>query len=265
MDAQTTIEIIVIALLLISGYIFLLQTVLRKNTNRGASLVIAVVLLVLYGSIAGVLLMVLNSFGSMDMTMQVHAQGFDMSSVGVLGAMVGVGYALIMACLVVLTALNGLIRNFSELRKGYLALFLVYLLGLVYITIINRIGTVQNTVFLSPFSSLADIRKESGSTDYVNHMLMNVAMFVPMGMLLPAIYPEKLNKGLYAFAIGLMATTIIETAQYMLRLGQYDIDDMIANTAGALAGFAFYRIYDHFFGERYEEEEDEEEEDEEEE
>ena len=245
MDAQTTIEIIVIALLLISGYIFLLQTVLRKNTNRGASLVIAVVLLVLYGSIAGVLLMVLNSFGSMDMTMQM--------------------VLVIMACLVVLTALNGLIRNFSELRKGYLALFLVYLLGLVYITIINRIGTVQNTVFLSPFSSLADIRKESGSTDYVNHMLMNVAMFVPMGMLLPAIYPEKLNKGLYAFAIGLMATTIIETAQYMLRLGQYDIDDMIANIAGALAGFAFYRIYDHFFGERYEEEEDEEEEDEEEE
>ncbi len=96
-------------------------------------------------------------------------------------------------------------------------------------------------------------------------MLMNVAMFVPMGMLLPAVYPDKLNKLLYAFAIGMMATTIIETTQYMLHLGQYDIDDMIANTAGALVGFVFYRIYDHFFGERYEEDEDDEEEEEEEE
>ncbi len=222
MDTQTTFEIIVIALLLISGYIFLLQTLLRKAASRGSSLVIAVVLLVLYGSGAGVLLLVLNSLGSMDMTMQM--------------------VLVLMACVVVLTALYGMVRNFSELRKGYLALFLVYLLGLAYITIINRIGTTQTTVFLSPFSSLADIRKESGSTDYVNHMLMNVAMFVPMGMLLPAIYPDKLNKLLYAFAIGMMTTTIIETTQYMLHLGQYDIDDMIANTAGALVGFAFYRI-----------------------
>ena len=72
---------------------------------------------------------------------------------------------------------------------------------------------------------------------------MNVAMFVPIGFLFPLILPEKLNKLSLVIPLGLMLTTLIETTQMLLRMGQCDLEDLVANTVGAIIGLLLYRMF----------------------
>ena len=45
--------------------------------------------------------------------------------------------------------------------------------------------------------------------------------------------------------IGVMLSTIIESCQLIFRLGNCDVDDILANTFGALLGLVLYKIVHH--------------------
>ena len=222
MSGQNTMQMIIIGIILLCGYIYLLQMVLKRAANKSAAPFIAIVLLVIYGVVSVVLLLTLTRLGTTEMTM--------------------LGLLIFLAAAVLSAAVYGLLRNFRELNKGMLVLFLVYLLGLAYITLMSRSSrTADKTIRMVPFASLSQLR--TSTTDMLNHMLLNVAMFVPLGLLFPLIYPAKLGKFLYAVGMGLMCTVIIESVQMMFQLGQCDVDDMIANTIGAIAGYLVFLLY----------------------
>lgn len=67
-----------------------------------------------------------------------------------------------------------------------------------------------------------------------------------MGFLLPFVQPQKRAKLSYALLMGMLSTTIIETTQMLLRLGQADRTDIVTNVLGAVIGYLLYRIARRF-------------------
>ena len=73
------------------------------------------------------------------------------------------------------------------------------------------------------------------------NMTGNLLLFVPMGVLLPCIWPWQ-RKFIGFFATSFLIILCIETLQTLTLLGIGDIDDIILNLSGALAGYGIWRI-----------------------
>lgn len=131
----------------------------------------------------------------------------------------------------------------TSINKGKAALFLMYFAIVLYATIFMRIGltNVGTTVAEKPFDDLMYAIKY-GDTEMLQHMALNILMFLPFGYLIPEINPRYLRKWSFAMIGGLMASTTIEMVQYVFQLGQSDIDDIIANTLGAILGYMVVRL-----------------------
>lgn len=72
----------------------------------------------------------------------------------------------------------------------------------------------------------------------------NIAVFVPFGLLIPRVINGKL---IHAFVIFLIGVSILETIQLLSRRGSLDIDDVLLNSFGFLAGYAVYRWVGRLF------------------
>ena len=103
-----------------------------------------------------------------------------------------------------------------------------------------RIGGGDSSIVTTPFDDLTEAIK-TGNIKLVEHMGLNVVMFVPFGYLIPAMNPDKLRKCSFVFWGGLMCSTVIEGVQMVCSLGQSDIDDIIANTIGSVIGYVVIR------------------------
>ena len=80
----------------------------------------------------------------------------------------------------------------------------------------------------------------------MRNTLGNLALFVPLGILLPLVSNRFLTfKRVLLFAVFLSLS--VESIQFLLRFfgnpRAVDIDDVILNTLGACVGFAFYKSF----------------------
>ena len=73
------------------------------------------------------------------------------------------------------------------------------------------------------------------------NMTGNLLLFVPMGVLLPCIWPCQ-RKFIVIFATSFLITLCIETLQVLTLLGIGDIDDMILNLLGTMVGYGMWHI-----------------------
>ncbi|MGA1835705.1 VanZ family protein [Herbiconiux sp. 11R-BC] len=72
--------------------------------------------------------------------------------------------------------------------------------------------------------------------------LANVAMFVPLGLLIGVLFGR--HRWGFAVLICFGVSSLIETAQFFLLPGRYGtVDDVIANTLGALVGALLARAW----------------------
>lgn len=126
-------------------------------------------------------------------------------------------------------------------RRRALLLFGIYFAVVAYLTIFMRIGSVDTSIVTTPFD---DLREAFINRDpaMMEHFLLNVVMFIPFGYLVPATNPKYLRKWSFALMGGLLASTVIEGCQMVFQLGQSDVDDIIANTVGAVIGYALVRF-----------------------
>ena len=69
----------------------------------------------------------------------------------------------------------------------------------------------------------------------------NVVMFIPLGFLLPGIFP-KLRTLLRTLGITALIITGVEILQLVTLVGSCDVDDLILNLLGAAIGYGFFRI-----------------------
>lgn len=99
----------------------------------------------------------------------------------------------------------------------------------------GRSGNKHTVILVVPFQRMIQ-QLQRGNREILQHALLNTVMTVPLGILIPLIH-HKLNKLSYAFLSGMMVSVMIETAQLIFKLGECDVDDIIANTLGAVIGY----------------------------
>ena len=73
----------------------------------------------------------------------------------------------------------------------------------------------------------------------IRPMLMNVFLFLPFGMSLSYMLPDRLclkTNWILVAASAFLLSLLLETAQYCLLVGNFETDDILCNTVGALLG-----------------------------
>ena len=74
-----------------------------------------------------------------------------------------------------------------------------------------------------------------GAGPFIYHVGGNLLWFVPLGALLPRLFPGV--KWYHALLAGLCLTLLVEGMQWVLGTGDPDVDDVMLNTLGALLGY----------------------------
>lgn len=72
----------------------------------------------------------------------------------------------------------------------------------------------------------------------------NILAFLPFGFFLPFLFTKVKSAGLAAGWAFLLSLTV-ETAQFLFRVGAFDVDDLILNTVGGSIGYSIWYIFLH--------------------
>lgn len=121
-----------------------------------------------------------------------------------------------------------------------LPLLAVGLYGILRLTLLRTPGTTP-VVHLQPFHILSP---EGFNDESYRTLLMNVFLFLPLGLSLPYLLPRKLPcKPLFTALVGLCLSVGVEIAQYHWCLGSCETDDVMMNTLGTVIGTLCFWLY----------------------
>ena len=94
---------------------------------------------------------------------------------------------------------------------------------------------------LVPFHTLAIYWRNLGSEFWMRNLFGNVFLLLPLGLLGPIAIPA-LDRWWLIALVALLYSVAIELIQRLVPARSADIDDVIVNLAGALLGFAAWRV-----------------------
>ena len=132
-------------------------------------------------------------------------------------------------------------------------LFLLYVLLLVYfLFFFEEYGRVaaEERVYrynLIPFLEIRRFwiyREQLGVLAVFSNIFGNVIGFIPYGFILPVIL-DRMRSGWLIILAGFGLSVTVEVIQLITKVGCFDVDDMILNTAGAALGYLLFFICDH--------------------
>lgn len=107
-------------------------------------------------------------------------------------------------------------------------------------SLFSAAGSVERAIGVIPFKSLYDMVISGASVIRIlENVGGNIAIFIPLGLLLPIIQKDRPQK---VILCGLAVSMLFEIIQYALALGSSDIDDLIFNTSGVMIGYLLYKI-----------------------
>lgn len=138
-------------------------------------------------------------------------------------------------------------------RKTYTALFIAYCALMLWL-LFDRPGYVEGIPYweqvsgqlnlipfrtLRLFAQLLDSSRPAYVRAAVINLVGNVIMFIPLGFLLPRVFPKcaTLRRVLPVTAAIIVAVEII---QLFTLVGSCDIDDLILNVLGSALGFRIH-------------------------
>jgi glycopeptide antibiotics resistance protein len=75
----------------------------------------------------------------------------------------------------------------------------------------------------------------------LHNTLGNILIFLPLGIFLPILF-KKFNSLSKVFVSSILISFTIEVLQFVLQIGQFDIDDILLNTVGAIIGFSLIKF-----------------------
>lgn len=130
-----------------------------------------------------------------------------------------------------------------QTRRGQI---LGLLLLAVYITGVFRVTGAGTIYQLHQYGLKPDITQMNlfpfSDKEYdLTGNLLNVVLFLPLGFLLPLLWPEW-NRMIPALLFGAAFSLLIEASQ-LLNIRFTDIDDVLLNTLGAVLGLLLYRAF----------------------
>lgn len=146
---------------------------------------------------------------------------------------------LLIAASVVLWSLLGVLM---PKKMKWIALLLAFLslAAIIYATLFSR-TPMDAAIHPIPFSSFA---RATVRPELYRSMLMNVFLFVPLGLSLPfALRGGIVRRLLITLAIGAALSLGIETVQLVFSLGLVEADDLICNAAGTAVGSTAYLLF----------------------
>ena len=134
-------------------------------------------------------------------------------------------------------------------RRMLWGTFAAYCLVMLWLLFGQRMGAAGDaSLNLVPFDTVSRflwVLQNSNQPGMITHAVVNLAgnvvMFVPLGLLLPAIWRHlrRFWRCLSAVSGVILA---IEITQLLTRLGACDVDDFILNLAGALLGYLLWLL-----------------------
>lgn len=77
---------------------------------------------------------------------------------------------------------------------------------------------------------------------YAREILQNILLFIPLGMILAAIFRDSKYPILWPVLIGLGLSVLTEVIQYLTRRGITELDDVMDNGAGLLIGIGVFKL-----------------------
>ena len=139
------------------------------------------------------------------------------------------------------------------IRRMGILLFAIYIIFLVYFLFFSeeygRAAEAQRVYRynLIPFVEIRRFwvyRKQLGFLAVFTNLFGNVIGFLPFGFILPVIL-ERMRSGWLIILAGFGLSVTVEVIQLITKVGCFDVDDMILNTAGAALGYLLFFICNH--------------------
>ena len=120
-------------------------------------------------------------------------------------------------------------------KKVFLWLiFLGYLVIVLYATILRNAGGYREWN-LHLFRAWREAWNNFSTKNWAN-VLLNIAMFVPLGFLLP-LMGKPFHKWYVTIPVGFATSLMIELAQLAMKRGICDVDDLFCNALGTAMGY----------------------------
>jgi glycopeptide antibiotics resistance protein len=123
-------------------------------------------------------------------------------------------------------------------------LFIIYLIALYWILLLKlgvRFSYMgDRRVNLIPFSGLSVLTSEN---------ILNVVILVPLGIYAEVLFKRSAfgNKLLFF----LLLSFLVEGLQYILKIGAFDVTDIVTNTSGGIIGLMMVKAIDKVFTNRF--------------
>ena len=127
-------------------------------------------------------------------------------------------------------------------------LFVLYIIFVFYFLLISEIygrtGEMQeyhyNLVLFREIKRFWNYRRQLGIFATATNLLGNVLIFLPFGffMAMASKYRSFLSTLVYSFALSLT----VEISQLFMKVGCFDVDDLVLNTIGGMLGFITFAV-----------------------
>ena len=138
--------------------------------------------------------------------------------------------------------------------------FYIYILLLSYFLFFSeRYGRdlITDNYNLQPFREIKRFityREQVGLEGFLVNIVGNVLAFSPLGFFLPLL--NKNYRKFYKIAIiSILFSLIIEASQLLLKVGVFDVDDILLNSLGGILGYLcfliFHSIYKKIYGQTF--------------
>lgn len=141
-------------------------------------------------------------------------------------------------------------QNKKRIAKAAWLLFYIYIISLCYFLFFSeRYGreTVMkdyhyNLEFFKEIKRFITYRRQLGFETFLVNILGNVLAFTPFGFLLPLI-DRKYRNFIYSTMLCFLFSLCVELLQLFLKVGIFDVDDIMMNTIGGIVGYIAYLIF----------------------
>lgn len=145
----------------------------------------------------------------------------------------------------------------GKMRFGGRLLLGIYLACLIYFMFFSETyGRTElhrdyqyNLVLFREIRRFLKYRHILGTAAVVINVAGNVAVFIPFGFALPLLF-ERIKSFLQVLILSFSMSLLAETMQLVLKVGCFDVDDLLLNTIGGCIGYAVYRIFLRCFRKR---------------
>lgn len=145
---------------------------------------------------------------------------------------------LAMAGSVCLTAVISGRKSAAAVLKRELLFF--WLFTIFSATLLARKEAAEPKINLDLFWTVKYALKHRSGIHWF-YALGNIALFIPLGLLLP-VSGRFFRSCIWTVLAGLLLSMAIEGTQYIWKLGLCELDDVLHNTWGTLLGYCIYRL-----------------------